>query len=68
MADTSCGDRSVQSGIRCRLNVRNSSFATGSPLAITRCEERMNLSSHGRCRRTVTPFRSGPTFTPLPNV
>src|SRR5215831_7601441 len=28
----------------------------------------MNCCSQGRCRRAVTPFRSGPTFTPLPNV
>src|SRR5207248_4291412 len=33
------------------------------------CEDdRMKLMSQGRCRRAVTPLRSGPTLTPWPNV
>jgi hypothetical protein len=54
--------------MRCCLNWANSAFAVGSPDSITFCEERMNDSSQARVRRSVTPLRSGPTFTPLPNV
>ena len=40
----------------------------GAALAITFCDDRTNRSNHGRWRRAVTPFRSGPTLMPLPNV
>src|SRR5262245_44075325 len=68
IALTSAGDRSVQSGIRCCLNCWNNAVAVGSPRLITLCDERTKGTSHVRARRVVTPFRSGPTFTPLPNV
>src|SRR5437762_2865863 len=68
IADICCSERSLRSGIFCCLNCSKRDLAVGSPDWITVCDERTNLSSQLRCRRSVTPLRSGPTLMPLPNV
>src|SRR5919204_4530533 len=54
--------------MRSRLYFSNNAVAMGSPASTARCDDRIHDRSHARWRRSVTPFRSGPTRSPLPYV
>src|SRR5438067_5622194 len=54
--------------MRSRLYLSNSVVAIGSPASTTFCDDRIQEVSHARERRSVTPFKSGPTRSPFPYV